>query len=152
MRNHSKSFSQPKVSVQKQAFFVNQRDKFSYDAILNEEMPLPMQRELADVLQIKPFPFSKEADVRKQCLETWNKDWEDLNEGLTYQRVIGYTRNEEGRLERVDMQGTVDKAMRLLGRDFHRLSAEDKKKRIEKVQMDQEMERMREFNEQNNDE
>lgn len=68
--------------MQKQAFFINERGKFSHSALVNEEMPKNLEMSLAQTLIVKPVIFSKEEDVRRQCFELWEKDLDKLGERM----------------------------------------------------------------------
>ena len=68
--------------MQKQAFFINTRGKFSHSALINEEMPKNLEMSLAQNLIVKSVTFSKEEDVRRQCLKLWEKDLDKLGERM----------------------------------------------------------------------
>ena len=79
---------------------------------------------------IAPAVFSNEETVRKQCLELYNKDYEDMDRPPS---VVHFQPTPDGNFEKTDCQRIVDLSLKDLGKEYKKMSAEDKKRYLDEL-------------------
>ena len=97
----------------------------NHAGMLNEKLPKKIERLLTDCLTVKAFEYSDEFEVREQCLTLWNKELTDYR---NFPSCIQYIPKPDGTFEKVDLQNIADNSVRAFGRDYQKLSLEEKKR------------------------
>ena len=86
--------------------------------------------------------FSREEEVRAEYKTCWKKEMEVYENWLP--GVVHYsTRTEEGKFVRSDMSRYAEQSIKGLGREFHKLSAEEKKKYLDNLKAKEEINRIK---------
>ena len=127
-----------RLSIQKEAFMFNINEQTNHDVMLNESLPEKLEDQLQNCLIIKPSIFSDENIVKIQFFANWKKS---IDKAWIPSLAL-YTRNDEGLFDRQDLTRIADHSTRGLGRDYHNMTAEDKKNYLSKLRSQKEFENM----------
>ena len=113
-------------------------DTINHDGLLNSSLLDKHEEQLQSCLQIKPAVFLKEEDVRQSFLDHYEKPLEKIWDSS----VAFWFKNDEGKFVKQDLSRIADDSVRGLGKDFHKMNAEDKKNYLSKLRAQEEFDKL----------
>ena len=113
-------------------------DTINHDGLLNSSLPDKHEEKLQSCLQIKPAVFLNEEDVRQSFIDHYDKTMDKIWDSS----VAFWYKNEEGKFVKQDMSRIADDSVRGLGKEFHKMNAEDKKNFLSKLRAQEEFDKL----------
>lgn len=113
-------------------------DTINHGGLLNSSLPDKHEEQLQSCLQIKPSVFLKEEDVRQSYLDHYEKPLEKIWDSS----VAFWYRNEEGKFVKQDLSRIANDSVRGLGKEYHKMNAEDKKSYLSKLRAQEEYDKL----------
>ena len=109
-------------------------DTINHDGLLNKTLPDKHEEKLQSCLQIKTAVFLNEQDVRQSYKDNYGKTMEQIWDSS----VALWCKNELGKFYKTDLSRIADDSVRGLGKEFHKMNAEDKKNYLSKLRAQEE--------------
>ena len=106
-------------------------------ATMMQTAELNLQRHLV----VKAARLHPEAEINAECKQMYNRQLSDLDR---IPAVVRYTRTDDGAsFNKEGLQHKIDVANRALGREYHKMNDEDKRKYLEKISAQEELNAMK---------
>ena len=104
---------------------------------------MPQVMQMNRNLTVRPVIFHTKAQIDDECMQVWNREFAELDRLPPVVRYTFGRHEEDCKFFKEDLQKKVDFANRALGREYHKMNDEDKRKYLDSLAAEDELRKIK---------